>query len=594
MSYNPVNWVNGETPINDTNLNNMDRGISDAHSMLEEHERKIDDFVNQQLPEEYVKEAVDTYVENNSAGFATAAELEEVESQLDSVNSEVGELSSEIADVDTKFEGELEFGEIYKSIGTNYINEPSVFDFSQTFCGFALTLKPIQEKVFGVKALIKCGADCDIVCEIYRNNAYSTLLASCEKQYTKSSEMQEITFDFADGVDTSVESKIQVVFYVKNKSTFLYFANMRENISDLVYTDSDQLNYYLQTTTNWTKLAESTNYSFVVPFEVLSVGVTSIRLMDIEKDIVSLSNKKENVVKMNYLYVSNDYNENTVGWGVTHFKDIWSANVYLGNNKDASFYNRYTIIVKQGTYTDLQERYSGVVGSYYIGVQTLDYVYYESEDINRPDLCVIEWDGAIGHTSPTYADVVNKCPFHIIGHSDRGNHTHIKGFTFRCKNLRYCFHTETQSMGIGSDWVVENCVFEWGGCPDVSNDTGQVPVIGMGSSPFEIGTFKKCKVINTQSGNNAGIQNHNNRFSDLYGYTPFMVCGANITIDNCDLGGKNIEFRSGYDNLYNTPSLLTVKGTSNVNRLYLGFINGASEQNWKVEVMGSDVTSNEV
>lgn len=101
MSYNPVNWVNGETPINDTNLNNMDNGIADAHSMLEEHESIINEFVNQQLPEEYVKEAVDTYVENNSAGFATAADLEEVESQLDSVNSEVDELSSEIAEYDS-------------------------------------------------------------------------------------------------------------------------------------------------------------------------------------------------------------------------------------------------------------------------------------------------------------------------------------------------------------------------------------------------------------------------------------------------------------------------------------------------------------
>lgn len=100
MSYNPINWVNGETPINDTNLNYMDQGIADAHSMLAEHESKIDDFVNQQLPEEYVKEAVDTYVENNSAGFATAADLEEIESQLDSVNSEVDKLSSEIVEIE--------------------------------------------------------------------------------------------------------------------------------------------------------------------------------------------------------------------------------------------------------------------------------------------------------------------------------------------------------------------------------------------------------------------------------------------------------------------------------------------------------------
>ncbi len=98
MSYNPVNWVNGETPINDKNLNNMEKGIADAHSMLADHEQKINDFANQQLPEEYVKEAVDTYVENNSAGFATGADLAETKTQLEKVNTEVGKLSSEIAD----------------------------------------------------------------------------------------------------------------------------------------------------------------------------------------------------------------------------------------------------------------------------------------------------------------------------------------------------------------------------------------------------------------------------------------------------------------------------------------------------------------
>lgn len=110
MSYNPINWQNDEiggTKVNATNLNIMDKGIADAHDMLEEHESIINEFVNQQLPEEYVKEAVDTYVENNSAGFATAADLEEVESQLDSVNSEVGELSSEIE--------ELNYSKTFKS-----------------------------------------------------------------------------------------------------------------------------------------------------------------------------------------------------------------------------------------------------------------------------------------------------------------------------------------------------------------------------------------------------------------------------------------------------------------------------------------------
>lgn len=92
MSYNPVNWVNGETPINDTNLNNMDQGIADAHEILAEHERKINDFANQQIPEEYVKNAVEDYISENQAGLASKEDVEEVA-------DEVGQLSSEISNV---------------------------------------------------------------------------------------------------------------------------------------------------------------------------------------------------------------------------------------------------------------------------------------------------------------------------------------------------------------------------------------------------------------------------------------------------------------------------------------------------------------
>lgn len=99
MSYNPVNWVNGETPINDVNLNNMDQGISAAHKILADHDKKIDDFANQQLPEEYVKSAVDEYVNENSGGFATATALAETKESLE---SKTNQLSSEIANVESE------------------------------------------------------------------------------------------------------------------------------------------------------------------------------------------------------------------------------------------------------------------------------------------------------------------------------------------------------------------------------------------------------------------------------------------------------------------------------------------------------------
>lgn len=97
MSYNPVNWKNGEeggTPMSASNLNRMDKGIADAHEILADHDKKIDDFAKEQLPEEYLKEAVDSYVSENEAGLFTKTEAEELDDKID---EEVGKLSSEIA-----------------------------------------------------------------------------------------------------------------------------------------------------------------------------------------------------------------------------------------------------------------------------------------------------------------------------------------------------------------------------------------------------------------------------------------------------------------------------------------------------------------
>ena len=141
---------------------------------------------------------------------------------------------------------------------------------------------------------------------------------------------------------------------------------------------------------------------------------------------------------MHYLYVSNDYNENTEGFGETKFNSILSANNSISDN---NYHNRYTIIVMAGTYTDLQNKYAGLsdVGlAGYRGVMTKDYVYYESENIYNPQATVIKWDGATGFDKSTLksGDIIKKCPFHL----DLNVHTHIKGFTFDCKNIRYGIH----------------------------------------------------------------------------------------------------------------------------------------------------------
>lgn len=128
---------------------------------------------------------------------------------------------------------------------------------------------------------------------------------------------------------------------------------------------------------------------------------------------------------MHYLYVSNDYNETTEGFGVTKFNSIQSANDSFSDN---SYHNRYTIVVMAGIYTDMQDKFAGMsdvglVG--YRGVMMKDYVYYESENIYNPQATIIKWDGATGFDKSTLKseDIIKKCPLHL----DLNVHTHIKG-----------------------------------------------------------------------------------------------------------------------------------------------------------------------
>lgn len=89
MSYNPTNWVNGETPINDSNLNHIEQGIKDVADLSDAQESKIADIANNQIPEEYLQSSVDNYIANNQAGIATKTDVNNLDSKL----------SSEIANV---------------------------------------------------------------------------------------------------------------------------------------------------------------------------------------------------------------------------------------------------------------------------------------------------------------------------------------------------------------------------------------------------------------------------------------------------------------------------------------------------------------
>lgn len=287
---------------------------------------------------------------------------------------------------------------------------------------------------------------------------------------------------------------------------------------------------------------------------------------------------------MHYLYVSNDYNETTEGFGVTKFNSILSANDSFSDN---SYHNRYTIVVMAGTYTDMQDKFAGMsdvglVG--YRGVMTKDYVYYESENIYNPQATVIKWDGATGFDKSTLKseDIIKKCPFHL----DLNVHTHIKGFTFDCKNIRYALHLESGGTGYATKWEVSNCIFKWGGRADCIDYAGKttVPVFGCGHSFGEVGLIENCKIIPTHC--TIGYQNHDNADNSSFGL--HMKTGSNITIRNCDFGGTEIQARTLKGAYSDTPNTVNIEKCINISEVKKMYSAPAERCDWKVTVDGNE------
>ena len=282
---------------------------------------------------------------------------------------------------------------------------------------------------------------------------------------------------------------------------------------------------------------------------------------------------------MHYLYVSNDYNEGTEGFGETKFNSILSANNSISDN---SYHNRYTIVVMAGIYTDLQDKYAGMsdvglVG--YRGVMTKDYVYYESENIYNPSATIIKWDGATGFDKSTLKseDIIKKCPFHL----DLNVHTHIKGFTFDCKNIRYALHLESGGTGYATNWVVGHCTFIWGGradCVDYANKT-TVPVFGCGHSFGEVGLIENCKIIPTHC--TIGYQSHDNADNSDFGL-PIKV-GAKITFKDCDFGGTEIQARTLKGAYADTPNVLTIDHCINISAINKMYAAPADHCDWDIK-----------
>lgn len=253
------------------------------------------------------------------------------------------------------------------------------------------------------------------------------------------------------------------------------------------------------------------------------------------------------------------------------YATVLKANDVITN---ASEKNRYEIIVADGTYTDLQEKYKGQNGSDYQGVMAKSYVTYKSQS-NNPEKCIFIWDGGVGYDAISNESCANKCFFHI---NSVTVNTVIKGFKFVGTNLRYCLHFESNCL---STPYIENCIFDWHG-RDYLPKNGSV--IGIGGSIFSHVTFKDCKFLNSQ--NDAGIQWHDNTYPYDWmngRYEPEGLCpkGAVIECIDCLLDNLNIQVRSQNEDR-TIPCSLILKNCGGLKNVYPTIISGGTKNYWKL------------
>lgn len=298
-------------------------------------------------------------------------------------------------------------------------------------------------------------------------------------------------------------------------------------------------------------------------------------------------NNSDNVSKMNFIYVSTQGNDMKGDGTIENpYATIYHANEVITNN---SKYNRYTIIVKKGTYTDLQDRYSGVGSDQYQGVICKDYVYYESEDIGNPQDTIILWDGANGLSEKIKSNIIGKCAFHIIGNT----HTHIRGFKFIGKNLRYCMHMESAGYGAYSDWEVSDCVFDWGGRPDITDDVHKAPCIGIGMSPIERGLIKRCFITNSES--SFGLQTHDNISYITDNGQRAVISGSRLVIEDCVFNNCMLDFRTLISDgrIAITKDIVELTNNIGISTLFKEVGSGAV-YNYRFVLKANDIAKNDV
>lgn len=570
--------INGET--DDSNMNIIDRvvgALQTAFDGFKNHTHSYNDLTDvPTLPQVPAKlpnpEALtvnghtydgsekvevninETAVDDTLTQAGQAADAKATGDALSSLNEDLGDLLSE-----------LTFDQL---VGNTYANLEGVYNTS--YKGFANPIKNVAP--FNLASVRFRGVKDGVITFSVTNRDMTTIYASVSKTFLGNDNLQVADFEFSKIDVTDETLYIRVHLSNAGNTWFKNFSTggirAAKEIPDMYDSGNGEWKSY-----------EDMNF----PVDC-TLYDTSVSVSGKIKNVVEASH----IARRTNIYVSVDGNNDTGdGSYEKPYATISKANESI---VDACNENQYFIIVKPGTYTDLQDMYSTVNPDSMVGVIAKDYVFYESEYPNDPSKVVIEWDGKTGRDSLSYTEVAYRmCPFHIFGTAG-GMHTGIKGFTFKCKNIRYCLHIECNGFGVGFDWTVENCVFNWGGVPDCIDVPYKVACIGTGSGQFEHGMFNNNVIRSTNDGN--AYENHN--WDWRYPYRPAFIRGAKITLSNNDFGGGNILFRTLYKDSADNFDVVELFNNVNINIVKASFGNNSEKIDWRFSNRLNNIAENNV
>lgn len=452
MSYNPTNWVNGQTPINDSNLNHIEQGIKAVSDLADSQESRINQIANNQIPESYLQQSVDNYIANNQAGLATKTDINNLSSEIDKYlvgitewNNSADSQTFSIPD-NTKFiiaksyDKNLDMFEHITSNGT----------ITKQYCNNCIAISNINATEITISGYSNKGI-------LYWFDDDSIIKVAFEKILGDEEFLSAEFVNYAENVNTTVNKYYErdtanigsaegYLLYdpIQLTKGIYYVKDIVTAFSILVGSDGRKINLdnYLNTSlsfiTEETKLvlnddytlyatgSTSENYNMYINNVPGILGSLYLRVEELEKN--------ENV---NYYSVSKlvvDINGNG------DFTDIKSA---LDSITDNSKKNRYVISVKPGTY-DISD-----TSLPYLGFK--NYVEIIGEHKTR---CIV----ANRKSSTTYN--AEYSVFDPNYYADRIEYSAIKNMTLISEGGKCPVHIDTDYNHLVDGGVIriENCV----------------------------------------------------------------------------------------------------------------------------------------